>query len=219
VASGGHGFVALLALRTLLDFVRALAEWPLSVAVATLVILIWQTFETRRAVNVARDTLVSTFRPKIIFRSVSLCPGTMIPTDCVPDDKPWGVLYVIANVGGANARITRKAFAVKMFDSDALPSSLPYPRWAEEPEFILAPGEEKAFLVPLEAEAVNLFRVMGGIRGGHLSHQKTAHLHFFGVLIYIDGRGIFRKMSVLRHYNTETGRFDVVADPENEYSD
>ena len=62
------------------------------------------------------------------------------------------------------------------------------------------------------------FRMLG-IRRGNLHHQNTRYVYFLGYVHYNDELGIVRKMAVLRHYNTETGRFILVDDPDYEYAD
>jgi len=184
----------------------------------TLFVLIWQTCETRRAVNIARSTLVSTFRPRLILRRVSLRPGTAIPTLGSPDPHKWEVDYAIANTGGAKGDITVRSFIVKMFNADGLPVPLPYAPPVEESPFTLGPGEEKQFSVELEKELIFLFRQLG-VKRGNLRYQDTKYVYFLGYIHYKDELGIVRKMAVLRHYNTESGRFQVENDPDYEYSD
>jgi hypothetical protein len=179
--------------------------------VLTLVVLICQTRLTRK-------TLVSTFKPKLVLRRVSLCEGTSIPTQGVPDAKPWKVDYIIANTGGTKASITSRSFAVKMFNDKELPVLLPYAPQAAESKFSLQPGEEKEFSVGLESALVSLFRI-GGVKGGYLKCQNTAYVYFLGYAHYEDELGVIRKMAILRHYDTETGRFRVVDDPDYEYAD
>jgi len=198
------------------------ANWKelcgLTITFCALIALIWQTSETRRAVNIARSTLVSTFRPKLILRNITLRQGTNIPTHGVPDAHQWKVDYVIANIGGTGAHVTMKSFAVKMFDGKELPFPLPYAKPVEENAFVLKPGEEREFSVGLEEDLIALFRHLG-VRGGYLDHQRTAFVYFFGFVQYIDGIQIVRKMAVMRHYDTQTARFLVVSDPDSEYAD
>jgi hypothetical protein len=190
----------------------------LAITFCTLVALIWQTRDTRRAVNIARSTLVSTFRPKLILRSITLRQGTNIPTHGVPDTHPWKVDYVIANIGGSRAHITMRSFAVSMFEGKELPFPLPYARQAEENAFVLEPGEERELSVGLEENLITLFRHLG-VKGGYLDHQRTAFVYFFGFVQYTDDIQITRKIAVLRHYETKTGRFLMVSDPDCEYAD
>jgi hypothetical protein len=199
-----------------------IANWKelcgLTITFCTLVALIWQTRETRRAVNIARSTLVSTFRPKLILRNITLRQGTNIPTHGVPDAHPWKVDYVIANIGGSRAHVTMRSFAVKIFEGKELPFPLPYARQAEENTFALEPGEERELSVGLEENLITLFRHLG-VKGGYLDHQRTAFVYFFGFVQYTDDIQIVRKMAVLRHYETQTGRFCMVSDPDCEYAD
>jgi len=193
-------------------------NWTIYIAILTLLALIWQTYETRRAVNIANKTLVSTFRPKLVVRRVALSKGTNIPTVGVPDEKPWKVDFVIANIGGTKAHVTSKSFTVKMFDNKELPPVLPYALGASEFTFSLEAGEEKELSVGLEIELLTLFRLLG-TQGGYLNKQKTAFVYFMGYVHYNDDVGVIRKTFVLRHYDTETGCFKVVDEPDYEYAD
>src|SRR5882672_11770449 len=55
----------------LITWPEGIATWAL---MFTLGAIIWQAIETRRSVSIGTRTLVSTFRPKIIVRSISLHP-------------------------------------------------------------------------------------------------------------------------------------------------
>lgn len=193
-------------------------NWTLCIAILTLLALIWQTYLTKCAFKIANKTLISTFRPKLVVRRVSLSNGTDIPTLGVPDEKPWKVDFSVANIGGTKAHITIRSFAVKMFDNKELPPMLPYALGASEPTFSLAAGEEKELSVGVEIDLIKLFRHLG-TRGGYLDKQNTAFVYFMGYVHYKDDVGVVRKTFVLRHYDTETGRFKVVDDPDYEYAD
>ena len=105
----------------------------------------WQTIETRYAVRIANKTLVSTFRPRLILRQVSLCVGTFVPALGAPDEESWKVDYVIANTGEHRDHITSTSFAEKMFSKGGLPVPLPYAPPIAGSTFSLQPGEEKEF--------------------------------------------------------------------------
>jgi hypothetical protein len=196
-------------------------DWSVAtgiVATLTFIVLIWQTVETRRAVGVAKKTLVSTFRPKIILRRVSLRIGTMIPTMGVADPEPWMVDFAIANIGGTKAHITKRSFTVAMRKDHELPAVLPYAPEPKDAAFSLGPGEEREFAVKPEQELIDLFRHVG-TKGGYLKNQRTAFVYFFGYVHYKDDLGVIRKTFVLRHYDTETGRFTTVDDADFESAD
>ena len=198
---------------------QMIASLTLCLAILTLGALIWQTIETRYAVRIANKTLVSTFRPRLILRQVSLCVGTFVPALGAPDEESWKVDYVIANTEGTRAHITSTSFAEKMFSKGGLPVPLPYAPPIAGSTFSRQPGEEKEFSVGLESDLISLFRILGYVRGGNLKHQRTAFVYFLGYVHYKDDLGVVRKMAVLRHYDTESGRFTVVDDPDYEYAD
>jgi hypothetical protein len=162
------------------------------------------------------NTLVATFRPKLIVRKVFLNNGTQIPTVGVPDAYPWTVDYAVANIGGTRATIRRSGFEFTAFDRE-IPAKLPYKMQPPAELIRIEPGEEKEFSVPIDSNLTNLFRILG-VRGD-LSHQKIGRAYFWGRAQYSDDREIIRNVAVCRHYRTETGKFEVVDDSDYEYAD
>lgn len=183
----------------------------------TVLAIVWQSWETRRAVEISKKALISTFRPRLILRAVFPCEGTDIPTAGVPDPKPWKIDFAIANIGGSRAYIMKHSFAIRCFD-EGIPVPLPY-KPASDIGFYLQPGEEKEFSAEVGKELTDLLRLVGGFKAQYLSQQKTAYMYFFGYVRYKDDLGIIRKMAILRHYDPIVYRFRVVRNPDCEYSD
>jgi hypothetical protein len=195
------------------------SNWALvTAAILTLFFVGWQAYETRRAAQIGNKTLIASLRPRLTLRSVWLRTGTAIPTMGIPDAEPWRVEYSIANCGGSQAHIIGASFMVVTFDKNELPAVPPYTNHVVHKDITLQPGEDRESSVGIEVELVSLFRMMG-VKGGYLAHQRTAFIYFLGHVRYKDDLGIVRRLAVLRHFDTASGRFTVVDDPQYEYAD
>jgi len=173
----------------------------------------------RRQVKLMRESVVSTFRPKLVVRRVFLCPGTAMPTIGVPDAYPWKVEFVIANIGGSPARIKTSSLTVSDLSDDQLRRPLPYAQETDARNICLKAGEERGFSIEIEKrELVAGFRHMG-TKAANLQHQQIARVYFFGYAAYADDAGVIRKLAVLRHYDLENGKFEFVGSADHEYAD
>jgi hypothetical protein len=159
----------------------------------------------------------TTDRPRLVVRKVFLRDGTAIPTIGVPDAYPWMVDYAIANIGGSRATIKCSGFEFTTFEN-GVPARLPYKMQEPAEPLCIDPGEEKEFSVDIGQNLTNLFRILG-LRGEHMSHQKIGHAYFWGRAQYADDRGTIRNVAVCRHYETGSGKFKAIDDPDYEYAD
>jgi hypothetical protein len=178
--------------------------------ILTLLAISEQTGETRRSVQVG-------LRPRLIVHRVWLSVGTIGQTTGVPDAHPWSVKFDIANVGGSVARVTYSNFTLSVF-KDGLPTRLiRAPKTGFKP-FSLEPGEDREMAVMIGDGLVKLFRTVG-VTGPYLKNQETGHVYLWGYAKYRDTLGIARNIAVCRHYQSGTGKFAVVDDPERDYAD
>lgn|GEM_PF-4747487 len=169
-----------------------------------LVVLVWQNILTRRSVNVAKASLVSTFRPEIIIRSVAL-------------RVPWKIRYVIANRGGTRAHIIASNVTITDIEGN-LPTLPPYSNESDSlGQCTLAPGDFVEKIINLDAA------IIAQIKGDYTRKQGGARdpgsIHFLGYVQYRDDNGIIRYMAFCRLFDVQTDRFVAVNDPEYEYAD
>jgi hypothetical protein len=91
-----------------------LLSWPEGITgwaiIATLIVIGWQSYETARSADIANRTLLSTMRPRLIVRHISIHRGTRISTLGVPDADPWRIDFDVVNVGQSAARIEQHNF-------------------------------------------------------------------------------------------------------------
>jgi hypothetical protein len=194
-------------------------EWVAVYITAVYVLISWLTLRAvKRQADVANQTLIATFRPRLIVRRVLIQEGTPIPTQGVPDVRPWRVQYYIANNGGSVAHVTTCCFAISIF-AEGLPANTPTIEYPATPPFSLRPGEEKKLFIPLGEIPTQLFRMMGGTRARYLEHQQTAFVYFWGYAQYTDDANVARNIAVMRHFQTDTAKFKAVDDPDYEYAD
>jgi hypothetical protein len=185
---------------------------------------------TLRTINqqaaIAEKTLVLQFRPKVIVRRVILHRGNAIGIaniedgriKTMPDPDPWRVDFDFSNIGGSVAHIIGARFAVQVFDDNALPVTLGFPKDVlKMHSFSLIPGEEKQCSIDVGEELTAILRMFGAV--GNPYPQKAAYIYFFGHAQYVDDAKITRNLSVCRHFDVATGKFQTLKDPDYEYSD
>ena len=178
----------------------------------TLVGILIQANETRKAAQAARDNIVLQHRPRVIIRGIAREQGRILvgETDVIR--------YVVANVGGTHATIIGSSVSRERFQK--LPAIPPYGSDKNVlGTFGLKAGEYQERSVDLAEHSI-------GIRYDELlkddSRYETAenfHLYFFGFIEYRDDLEILRRTGFCRRYDVESQRFLVVDDPEYEYAD
>jgi hypothetical protein len=185
---------------------------------------------TLRTINrqtaIAEKTLVLQFRPRVIVRRVILHRGTAIGIASIedgkfktlPDPDPWRVDFDFSNTGGSPAHIIGARFAVQVFDDGMLPATLGFPKDVlKMRSFTLIPGQEEQCSIDIGRELTEILRMFGAV--GNPYPQKAAHIYFFGHAQYVDDAKITRNLSVCRHFDVATGKFQTLKDPDYEYSD
>ncbi len=206
-------------------------RWPLGTTtwaiILTLLAIAEQTRQTAKAANATQSAtelmgknIILQFRPRLILRDIALSEGTQIPTVGIPDAKPWKVDFVLANTGGSPANLVNHSLAVTAFEK-GLPPRLSYKPQQFTKTQRLETGEnrELELSVEIEQDIVPYFRMIGTTSPWDMSHQKIGHVYFWGRFQYSDDLAIVRNIAFCRHYNTKTGKFDAINDPDYEYAD
>jgi hypothetical protein len=165
-----------------------------------------------RAAEVANREFISSNRPKIIVRRVSL---DILTTD---EGESAQIQYIVSNVGNTDATVVESNATTQILKSDypevggsaIFPSVLPFSKQTDAiPNRSYAPGSTDAFIAVTDSD---LSSARWGAVRGH------ATIIFFGYIIYEDGNGVVRRTQFCRAYDPETRRF-TVADAEHEYAD
>jgi hypothetical protein len=196
-----------------------LLSWPEGITgwaiIATLIVIGWQSYETARSADIANRTLLSTMRPRLIVRHISIHRGTKISTIGVPDADPWRIDFDVVNVGQSTARIKQHNFTSNRIEDDI-------PDFAVEEKssvsLSLEPGQKRTMSIELNQQLKEILRLIGpdGLTQGY---QNTNRLYFWGHAQYVDGLGIVRNIAVCRRYENNVGRFMPGIDPDFEYAD
>ncbi len=176
-----------------------------------------QTRATEDAVRISQATLVSTFRPKLIVRSLSIYRDTAI----VDDVRPCRARYDLVNVGGTVAHIVQREVCVHYKKGwggeDA--GNVSNTENSKE-EFSLKPGEFREGFIELGTEVTQrLGHLEARLAQGVNNPVMVGEIFLTGRVVYRDDTGAARRTAFHRFYNQETKRFSVVADPDYEYSD
>ncbi|MGP8260721.1 MAG: hypothetical protein ACLQM6_12305 [Acidobacteriaceae bacterium] len=207
-------------LRWYLRYFYSLFRWPNGTEtwalILTLMAIAEQTKHTARSADVANKTLISTLRPKLIVRKITICEGTQIPVMGTPDANPWEVEFDIANIGTGTAKVLDYKFFIKRFEPDVQPDRIEYVGGSAP--FTLEPGEDCRKSIPMPSDLINILRMLGrdGLSKGY---QQTDRIYFYGIAQYADTSGTKRNMAVCRHYMNSILSFKAVDDPDREYSE
>jgi hypothetical protein len=159
------------------------------------------------AANVARQTLVSSFRPQIIVRSIAL------HTD-------WNLRYAFANRGGTRAHVV--ASNITGTDITRVNGWLPaIPPYSENRdvlgEITLAPGDYRDGSITLETGIIQ--QIKSDRESKRLGSGQPGSVHCLGYIQYRDDNGVVRYTAFCQVFNVQRDRFVAVDDPEYEYAD
>lgn len=154
---------------------------------------------------------LTTHRPKLIIRRISLDEGTPIG---IPIGMLWKIQFIIANVGGSHATIIESNATFLKFD-DGLPAIPPF---SKEVNTVKIPDREAGQSDPPEFLHLDTATINTLCQYQGHGNSKGA-FHFFGYIQYQDDLEIVRRMAFCRRYDVITKRFSKVDDPEYEYSD
>ncbi len=168
--------------------------------------------------ELARQDFITTHRPKLIIRRISLDEGN--GNYVSPGSRSPKIQFIIANIGGSRATIIESNATFAKIDG-VLPSIPPY---SLETNTIKCTIREAGQSDPPEildiGDEGEVSRDVRSWSGGVITNgDKPPFFYFFGYIQYEDGIGIVRRMTFCRKYNPTTKRFIEVGDPEYEYSD
>jgi hypothetical protein len=161
---------------------------------------------------------LTTHRPKLIIRRISLDEGTPITT---PISRPWKIQFIIANVGGSRATITESNATFLEIGGEDLPAIPPFSNETDTIKTLIreAGQSDPPECLYLDEETVKklIFRQMQVASAWEGNGESL--FYFFGYIQYRDGVEIERRMAFCRRYNLITKRFSKIDDPDYEYAD
>jgi hypothetical protein len=199
--------------------------WIVGAAFATLGLIGWQSYETRRSVDVGTRTLVSTFRPKVIVRSLTLHPKstedhTAMAGEANPDGPPWKIRLLIENGGGTAAHI--QAADVEIAWLRRSPDHKEPIQTEKRGAFTLQAGEERAieFILGNDVPTGGSIHVRLRISESAVARDlpQMTYILCGGVIPYTDDIGVKRKTGFERIYHIKSQTFCPSADSEREYA-
>jgi hypothetical protein len=166
----------------------------------------------KKQTEVAINEFISTHRPKIIIRSVTIEPPTH-PALPIEEGKPLKIQAVAVNIGDTPTEIIESNITILVGGPkfDALTPFGPVSNNINKIK--LVPGGAWTFWVTAEqVDFKNTPQIISLKRG-----EKV--IYFFGFISYRDDIGNMRRTAFCRKYNPETERFDQTNDPDYEYVD
>jgi hypothetical protein len=174
----------------------------------------------RQQAEIARTTLVSSFRPIIVVRRLALNPRSYAAYRAANDDI-WKVELTLANQGSTKATIEQCELKISVFRENPLPwhrdsSDFASTQWTGlsvpaagrlSLEFVIP--RESAFWVSFGTQVEMLDR------GSEQGVWPTCH----GTIVYVDDNGHRRQTGFFRQWDIPGERFQISKDPELEYQD
>jgi hypothetical protein len=196
-----------------------LLAWPEGITtwaiISTGFVIAWQSSETRKSAQTARDTFLSTQRPRIVVRTPYFSENTGTFGDqsngitAFSDLK--GQVY-IANIGGTKATIKETLFLPHISDAKELPAKRPWEgQDGTRCNLVLASGKSVPHIFvrrdPLSKD------------GAEALQAGTKFLYVMGWVEYLDELDIRRTTRFCRLYDPRKKRFYPVDDAEYESQD
>lgn len=165
----------------------------------------------------ARKEFISTHRPRIIVRRVSLnnAQGATV-RDIL------GAEYVVANIGNTPAKIIEINARLWLTEpNENLPAIPPYGQ-STFPNLRIAAGESAPLTHLESSESSNEFHFRDGFMeiamDRHQGSMKSG-MFFLGYVVYEDGNRVKRRTAFLREYHHGVRRFEPIPHPDYEYQD
>ena len=206
-------FTAVLALVGLLQFLTMF--WQGRVLRGTL-----KAVEQQAAI--AKTTLVSSFRPKVVLRSIKLNPPNYA-TYLAVNDGIWKVELILTNTGSTKASIEKCDLHIAFFGDQPFPWSaqgapLGSKEWAP---FVLPPADRYPleFVIPRESGFSIGFGTQVEMLRMPNNHGQAVWPTCSGTIVYVDDNGHRRQTGFSRRWNIPAERFESSEDPDLEYQD
>jgi len=195
-----------------------LFTWPEGITtwaiIGTGLVIAWQSFETRKAAEIAKKALILEFRPKIIVRSVKL-----IEIDGGADGVPdWKVEIALSNTGGTDAHVIPFTVSGEWYDRDRERRIADIGKIGNE-GFTLAGGEPKLIQIQFAERGFNIsmYTLRVSIQG--FGKKQYRFPVVYGTIAYRDDLGTTRRTGFRRAWDAKDEVFRPAADPEYEYQD
>jgi hypothetical protein len=165
---------------------------------------------TRESIDLARAEFVTTFRPKMAIRSMSV--------SAIEPQKPISIELYIANVGGSTANIRRRNVTILMHrQSNPLP-----PRPAYDPEMTVPERIQLVVGGSIKITATTAARSLPSEATVQAIGRGQILLYVIGYVIFVDDNDGPGECAFCRVYNRVTNRFgrpDGPIDADYEYED
>ena len=173
---------------------------------------------SKESVDLARKEFISTHRPKLVVRRISL--------NEVNGAGVWNIIaaeYVIANVGDSTATIVSTSERLWLPTAkENLPSIPPYAEPVTH-SLILEAGLSLVFKhYATDDDLLKKYQQSSAYTDSSISEGRTdsgPELLFLGYIVYKDDLDRKRKTAFLRRSNYITKRFSPIKEPDYEYAD
>ena len=174
----------------------------------------------KQQAEIVKATLVSSFHPVIVVRSITLNPRSYTAYRAA-DDGIWKVELTLANQGSTRATIEKCELRVSVFGENPLswrtdPKEFASTRWTD----LTVPAAGRLpleYVIPRESG----FSIAFGHQVELLdrSREQGAWPTCHGTIVYVDDNGHRRQTGFFRRWKILGERFETSEDPELEYQD
>jgi hypothetical protein len=167
---------------------------------------------TKESLDLARKEFISTHRPRLIIRGVTIKPHTH-PSLLIEPGKPIMVEAVVVNTGNSPAEIFNSNATI-LVGGRMFGARTPFgPALDHFNGINLVPGG--AYTIVLTADKVHF------VNAGQYSPVRNGEqvIYFFGYIMYRDEIGNERRTTFCRRYDPNAERFILVDNPDYEHAD
>jgi hypothetical protein len=194
--------------------------WPEGIGVwglfLTLLAIAEQTSHTRRSADISAQIFVSTFRPRVIVRSVRL--------DCKQDasrtegEGEWHIELLVVNIGETDARLDPWTMKFEWIDENGK-FSLGRGEQMAVSGMVLEGGERQVVDYAIANQLVHFVNLCNTEQRFREGRKQIAFPVCSGTIIYADKSGHRRSTGFFRTWRSSGATFVASENPEVEYQD
>jgi hypothetical protein len=177
----------------------------------------------KKQADIARAALISSFRPRVVLRSIRLNPPNIAEYQ-VANNGEWKIEFLLVNTGSTKATVETCQLDLAVIKDNPIPRiDKPQHFCTKKWESFVVPAGGRhplELMIPYEAGfAITFDLVVQNLSSPYSSGQQQTWPICYGTIIYTDDNGHKRQTGFHRRWNILAERFEASDDQELEYED